>query len=127
MDDPQQLPAVFPLLPHIPGGWSVNVINAHRILDDAFNRALIVLRQEDSDPLRLRMVSENLVNEMAPILEGMKAMGSLENTSSNVCMHSAPWSMSYTLPHYRLKECELLNTELFIKHKITRDTENGMI
>lgn len=75
MEDAMQHPTVIPPLPHTAGGWSINVVNNHHILNNAFNRALGVLRQEDSDPLRLRVVSENLVNDMVPILEGMESDG----------------------------------------------------
>lgn len=65
----------FPALPHNPAGWSTNIHNAHTILDNAFSHGLDILRQDDSDPLRCRVVSENLVNQMVPILESLEGDG----------------------------------------------------
>lgn len=87
MEDATQHPSAIPPLPHTVGGWSINVVNAHHILDDAFKRALAVLRQEDSDPLRLRVVSENLVNDMVPILEGMESDG-ISREYIEQCIHA---------------------------------------
>lgn len=74
-DEDEAAPSLFPALPHNNEGWTLNVVNAHRILCDAFTHARTILRQEDSDPLRFRIVSENLVNNMVPILEGMETDG----------------------------------------------------
>lgn len=70
-----EIPAIFPPLPYNNVGWTLNVVNAHKILHNAFMHGKMVLQQEDSDPLRFRIVSENLVNDMVPILEGMEVDG----------------------------------------------------
>jgi hypothetical protein len=72
------VPIDFPPLPDhgsTVGGWSANIQEAHRILDNAFRHALTLLRQEGGDPLRLSHASEQLVNDSVRILERMEESG----------------------------------------------------
>ncbi|EPQ51350.1 hypothetical protein GLOTRDRAFT_133220 [Gloeophyllum trabeum ATCC 11539] len=87
MDTPR--PAVFPPLPPSVDGtvWSANVLRAHQILHDAYARASDLLRQEDGDPLRLRIHSERILKRMIPILEALDQEVADEHWSSG-CAHA---------------------------------------
>lgn len=74
----------FPPLPYNLDGWSANVINAHKLVGKSVKHALTILRQEDSDPLRFCIVSDNLVNNMLPILESMRSEECPKNSSKSV-------------------------------------------
>ncbi|KAJ6491345.1 hypothetical protein C8R47DRAFT_1214733 [Mycena vitilis] len=64
-------PAQFPALPLTPEefNWSPAVLEAHNIITTAYDRAATLLRQEEPDPLRLRIHSEQVLDKLVPILE----------------------------------------------------------
>jgi hypothetical protein len=66
-------PAQFPALPLTPEqfNWSPDVLQAYGIITAAYNRASELLRQEEPDPLRLRLHSEQVINKLVPILEAL--------------------------------------------------------
>lgn len=66
-------PAAFPSLPLTPEefNWSPDVLRAHSIIAAAYERASAMLRQEEADPLRLRIHSEQVLNKLVPILEAL--------------------------------------------------------
>ncbi|KAJ6597751.1 hypothetical protein DFH09DRAFT_1304518 [Mycena vulgaris] len=43
------------------------------MLDNAYVRAIETLRQEDSDPLRYKLLSSNIIDNLIPVLEGLEA------------------------------------------------------
>ncbi|KII92778.1 hypothetical protein PLICRDRAFT_172830 [Plicaturopsis crispa FD-325 SS-3] len=67
-------PAHFPALPMHPDGtdWNGNIYAAHNIVCETYNQAVQLLRQEDGDPLRLRIHSENIYHRMVPILQALE-------------------------------------------------------
>jgi hypothetical protein len=72
------IPTDFPLLPSdgtIIGGWPENIHEAHNILRNNFHHGLILLRQEDGNPICLNQASEHLVNDSVRILERMEETG----------------------------------------------------
>jgi hypothetical protein len=81
------IPEHFPLLPNNPGGWSANVLDAYQCLSNTFNHALVLLRQEDGDPIRLKIASEGLANDMIPILERMEGEG-IPSEFTHACAHA---------------------------------------
>ncbi|KAF7351930.1 Integrase catalytic domain-containing protein [Mycena venus] len=66
-------PANFPALPETPDdfNWNPDVLRAHDILATAYDRAAILLRQEEADPMRLRIHSEQIGQRLLPILEAL--------------------------------------------------------
>lgn len=66
-------PTDFPPLPLTPEefNWSPDVLRAHDIITTAYDRASALLRQDEGDPLRLRVHSEQVVNRLVPILEAL--------------------------------------------------------
>lgn len=66
-------PAQFPPLPLTPEefDWSSDVLRAHGIIATGYERASTLLQQEEADPLRLRIHSEQAVNKLVPILEAL--------------------------------------------------------
>ncbi|KAJ7162513.1 hypothetical protein C8R46DRAFT_1222623 [Mycena filopes] len=66
-------PDVLPPLPPNNLPWSANVRTAYRVLNDAYTRALHALRQEDSDKLRYKLLSSNIIDNFVPVLEGLQA------------------------------------------------------
>jgi hypothetical protein len=66
-------PAQFPPLPRTPEefNWSHDVLQAHDIIATAYERASTLLRQEEGDPLRLRIHSEQVVDKLVPVLEAL--------------------------------------------------------
>lgn len=66
-------PAQFPALPltRAQFNWSPDVLKAHNIIAIAYERASVLLLQEEADPLRLRIHSEQVVNKLFPILEAL--------------------------------------------------------
>ncbi|KAJ6456832.1 hypothetical protein C8R47DRAFT_1082293 [Mycena vitilis] len=68
------LPAQFPALPFTPQefNWSPDVLRAHTIITTAYERASTLLRQEEGDPLRLRIHSEQVLDKLVPILEALE-------------------------------------------------------
>ncbi|KAJ7041724.1 hypothetical protein C8F04DRAFT_1176814 [Mycena alexandri] len=69
--EPFEFPDNIPALPQNPLPWSANVITARQLLDNVYVRALQTLREEDSDPLRYKLLSSNIIDTMIPVLEGM--------------------------------------------------------
>jgi hypothetical protein len=67
------LPAQFPPLPLTSEefNWSHDILHAHKIIATAYDRASTLLRQEEGDPLRLRIHSEQVVDKLVPILEAL--------------------------------------------------------
>ncbi|KAJ7496212.1 hypothetical protein B0H11DRAFT_2385644, partial [Mycena galericulata] len=65
--------AQFPALPRTQDefNWSPDVLQAHNIITAAYERASVLLRQEEPDPLRLRIHSEQVLNKLIPILEAL--------------------------------------------------------
>lgn len=70
--EPFTFPENLPTLP-FDQTWSTNVITARQVLNNAYTRALQTLREEDSDPLRYKLLSSNVVDNLIPVLEGMEA------------------------------------------------------
>lgn len=66
---------ILPPLPEAPldSPWSANVHLAHQVLTDMMSHADQVLRQRDSDPLRVRFHNETLVGTAIPILQALEA------------------------------------------------------
>ncbi|KAJ7033346.1 hypothetical protein C8F04DRAFT_1184327 [Mycena alexandri] len=66
-------PAQFPDLPPTPEEfyWPPDVLQAHRILTRDYARASTLVRQEQADPLRLRVHAEGVVDKLVPILEAL--------------------------------------------------------
>ncbi|KAK7001954.1 hypothetical protein R3P38DRAFT_2648675 [Favolaschia claudopus] len=66
-------PANFPALPATPGdfNWQPDVLEAHRRLETAYNSAATLLRQEEHDPLRLRIHSDQIAGRLLPIVEAL--------------------------------------------------------
>jgi LmbE family N-acetylglucosaminyl deacetylase len=66
-------PAEFPALPDTPDdfNWHPDVLRAHDILSSAYDRAATLLRQEEADPMRLRIHSEQIAQKMLIILEAL--------------------------------------------------------
>ncbi|KIJ63930.1 hypothetical protein HYDPIDRAFT_28831 [Hydnomerulius pinastri MD-312] len=64
-------PLSFPDLPGSREGthWGPNALQAHGIIRDAYYQASQLLRQEDGDPPRLRIHSDQLHHKIAPLLE----------------------------------------------------------
>jgi hypothetical protein len=81
------IPEHLPALPHSPDGWSANILNAYQLLRNAFEHALLLLRQEDGDSIRLNLASEGLVNDMVPILEQMEGEG-MPADFTHTCAHT---------------------------------------
>lgn len=71
----EPLPNSLPQLPENAEPWSANTHAAYGVLNTAYMHALGVLRQEGGDPLRYKLVSSNIVDNMVPILERMGADG----------------------------------------------------
>ncbi|KAJ7742001.1 hypothetical protein DFH07DRAFT_50882 [Mycena maculata] len=46
--------------------------DAYQVLNNAYTRALETLRQEDSDVVRYKLISSNIVDNLVPILESME-------------------------------------------------------
>jgi hypothetical protein len=67
-------PAKFPPLPQTPDNfnWAPDVLQAHQIITVGYDRASALLRQEEGDPLRLRIHSEEILNKFVPILEALE-------------------------------------------------------
>lgn len=80
------IPDHWPDLPHSQDGWSANVLHAYKLLEGAFEHAVLLLRQEDGDPIRLNVTSESLVNDMVPILEKMEGEG-IPSEFTHACAH----------------------------------------
>ncbi|KAI0054650.1 hypothetical protein BV25DRAFT_469090 [Artomyces pyxidatus] len=69
----------LPIGPHPDQIWSHNVQRAHRILVEATNHASRILRQDDADPLQLRVICRSLEERMVPILDALASeIGSSE-------------------------------------------------
>lgn len=69
-------PQVFPDLPVCPptlASWPAGVLEGYNHICDAYNHASTLLRQEESDPLRLRINSERLLSRSIPLLKAMDA------------------------------------------------------
>lgn len=66
-------PAQFPALPLTPEefNWSPDVLQVHNIIVAAYDRASTLLRQEEADPLRLRIHSEQVLDKLVPLLEAL--------------------------------------------------------
>ena len=60
-------------LPPLPARdyWSPNVCRAHEILQDAYQHAVGLLHQEDGDPLRIRIHTDQISHQMVPLLEAL--------------------------------------------------------
>lgn len=67
-------PAQFPGLPLAAANfdWSANVLTAHQLLVDCYDRGMHLLRQEEGDPPRLRLQSEQIYHRMLPILAALE-------------------------------------------------------
>ncbi|KAJ6530481.1 hypothetical protein DFH09DRAFT_1411003 [Mycena vulgaris] len=70
--DAFNFPEDLPPLPPNPNPWTANVLAAYQVLNNAFVRALEALRQEDSDALRYKLLSSNIVDNLIPVLENME-------------------------------------------------------
>jgi hypothetical protein len=67
-------PAEFPPLPRRPEDftWPLDVLKAHNIISVGYERAAAMLRQEEGDPLRLRIHAEDIIGKLVPILEALE-------------------------------------------------------
>lgn len=65
-------PENLPPLPLNALPWSANVIAGRQVLNNAYTRALAALHEEDSDTLRYKLLSSNIVDNLIPILEGLE-------------------------------------------------------
>ncbi|KAK7027069.1 hypothetical protein R3P38DRAFT_2527204 [Favolaschia claudopus] len=68
-----QFPENIPDFPPSNAPWPANVITAHQVLNNWYHRALEILLQEDSDPLRYKMHSAHIIDRSIPVLEGLEA------------------------------------------------------
>lgn len=68
-------PNDLPPLPPNPLPWTANVVTARQVLSSAFVRALAALREEDSDAVRYKLLSSNIVDNLIPVLENMEGDG----------------------------------------------------
>ncbi len=68
-----EFPENIPPLPPNLQPWPANVTIAHQVLDNAYIRALQSIREDGSDPLRYKLLSSNIIDNMVPILEGLEA------------------------------------------------------
>lgn len=74
--DAFNFPDVLPPLPtNNPNPWTANVLAAYGVLNNTYMRALDTLRQEDSDAVRYRLLSSNIVDNLVPVLENMEGEG----------------------------------------------------
>ena len=66
-------PLNFPDLPPPPneGPWPASVHEAQTILCQGYDHASRLLRQEDHDELRLQILSEEIQNDLVPLLVAM--------------------------------------------------------
>lgn len=66
-------PTHFPALPDTPNqfNWPPDVLRAHNIIASAYDRAATLLRQEEADPMRLRIHSEQISQNMLHILDAL--------------------------------------------------------
>ena len=66
--------AEFPDLPQplTPLAWSSNIRQAHQSISNTYSSSLEVIRQDDSDPLRLRFHENRLLNEIFPLLVALE-------------------------------------------------------
>lgn len=67
---PQDFPELPPRPENLPG-WPASVNKAYLIVEDAYNKASQLLRQEESEPLRLRTHSKRLLKRMFPLVKAM--------------------------------------------------------
>ena len=65
-------PSSLPPLPPNGQPWPANVVTGRQVLDNAYLRALQALYQEDSDAVRYRILSSNIIDNLMPILEGLE-------------------------------------------------------
>lgn len=92
------LPPHFPHLPALPDViWSANVRQAHTVMSQSYNSASTVLRQEDSDPLRLRFHLNRLLDETFPILVALE--GHQEDPIPPAWLTSAAEALSSIIAH----------------------------
>ncbi|KAF8546222.1 hypothetical protein OG21DRAFT_1491470 [Imleria badia] len=62
--------ALPPLPAEVLGGPDVH--RAHELLQDAYQRAVALLRQEDIDPLRVRIHADQISQQMVPLLKALQ-------------------------------------------------------
>lgn len=66
-------PPQFPPLPASRiAPWSANVLAAHRLISEGYDKAVALLRLEDGDPLRLNLYADNLLTRTVPILQALE-------------------------------------------------------
>ncbi|KAJ7929826.1 hypothetical protein B0H13DRAFT_2310216 [Mycena leptocephala] len=65
-------PENLPPLPPNGQPWGANVVTGRQVLEDAYIRALQALHQEDSDALRYKLLSSNIIDNLLPVLEGLE-------------------------------------------------------
>ena len=67
----EQLQDLGKTLPPLPARdyWSLNISRAYDILQNAYQHAAGLLRQEDCDPLRIRIHVDQITQQMLPLLE----------------------------------------------------------
>src|ERR1700761_6690242 len=63
-------PKEFPPLPH-GFDWTPNVLRAYNMVSAAYYGASVLLRQEEPDPVRLRVHSETICGRMVSILQDL--------------------------------------------------------
>lgn len=71
MDRPY--PPQFPPLPAAPTKpWSPDILAAHRLISEGYEKAVALLRLEDGDPLRLNLYADQLITRPVPILQALE-------------------------------------------------------
>ena len=83
--EPFDFPENLPEFPANPLPWTTNALTARQVLNNSYTRALQTLREEDSDPLRYKLISSNIIDTMVPVLEGME--GEVPRAWIDECAH----------------------------------------
>jgi hypothetical protein len=66
-------PDNLPALPLTGQPWPANVLTGQQVLNNAYIRARQALHQEDTDSLRYKLLSSNIIDNLIPVLEGLEA------------------------------------------------------
>ena len=73
-------PDVFPELPPLPpNANNTQFIEAYNIISSHYNSVSKLLREDESDPIRLRIHSERILHRVVPLLDALeKKLGNNE-------------------------------------------------
>ena len=71
--DNQWHPNLSQALPPLPPRdfWNPDICCAHEVLQDAYQHAVRLLRQEDNDPLQIRIHADHICQQIMPLLEAL--------------------------------------------------------